>query len=145
MRLMYLIGRLKTMDLMTIGLKGVPAYQYNLRARFLYNIGFLELAEAETMEALRISPSSHNAYHLLGKLAMDKKDYQQAYVYLRQAKILGGRHWELYYDLAKNYYDMGKIEKAEQLCKLGLKTYITNKSFISLWSLIDSSREKIKN
>ncbi|MFT5169755.1 MAG: tetratricopeptide (TPR) repeat protein, partial [Candidatus Omnitrophota bacterium] len=105
-----------------LGLTKVSSYQYGHRAKSFYNIDLFDLAKEESLEALRISPEDVNSYHVLGKIALQDKEYDQAYIYLRQARMLGKRSLELTHDIIRSYMGKEMFEKSEVKCLDALRS-----------------------
>jgi tetratricopeptide (TPR) repeat protein len=99
-------------DLMRFGLQDFEPYRYTNRAEALLNLKFLEQAQREAVEALRISAKSKKAYKILGKIYYLKKEYPLAFEYLRKAKLLNAKDMEIRYFLAATAFELGNNKLA---------------------------------
>ncbi len=129
-------------DLLALGLTNVPGFQYALRARMLFNLNLLDLAEQEADMAITIHPREGFAYHTLGKIAMKRENYEEAFKKFRQAKLVFGNNMELRYDVAQAYYELKMYDKTQEQCDGALKINPKSSKFQIFCGLLDVQLER---
>ena len=108
-------------DLDKIGLKRVYPEPYIKFAWMFYSFGFDDLAIAQAKEALRILPSSSDAYNILGRVYTKQKLYPRAFEALRLANIYEPSYKETLISLGKFYLETDKTDKAIKIYKKMVK------------------------
>jgi tetratricopeptide (TPR) repeat protein len=108
-------------DLDKIGLKRVYPEPYIKFAWMFYYLGFDDLAIAQAKEALRILPSSADAYNILGRIYTKQKLYPKALEALRLANIYEPNYKETLISLGKFYLETDKTDKAIKVYKKMVK------------------------
>ncbi len=99
-------------DLLKLGSTYVTPYRHVNRAYALISVGLLDKAQEEAKQAMLIEPQYVEAYKLLGKIYLEKKDYQKSYEYFRQAKILDARDVTARIHMALGAFYLGDMELA---------------------------------
>jgi len=132
----------KRSDLIRLGAKNVTPYRYINRAQALYNLGFYDQAHREAQEALRISPAYFAAYKLLGKIAIDQRQYEKGFELIRQAKILNPGDIETKYYLALAAFYLGDIQFAQEQCQKVIQANPRNYRALFLLSRIYDKQMK---
>jgi len=102
----------KEMDLLELGARNVTPYQFINRANALFNMGLIDEAEKEALEAKRITPHYIEPYKILGKISLKREEYFTAFDYFRKAKLLNPYDVKVRYHLALSYYHLGELQQA---------------------------------
>ncbi|OGX58765.1 MAG: hypothetical protein A2447_05815 [Omnitrophica WOR_2 bacterium RIFOXYC2_FULL_38_12] len=102
------------LDIAKLGLKNITPYRYANRAYALLNMGEVEKAKEEALEALKYFPYYSHLYVILGKADIENGDFENAFKKLRVAKLLDQKDPETRYLLALTYFNLGEIDKSRQ-------------------------------
>ncbi|HPN88356.1 MAG TPA: tetratricopeptide repeat protein [Candidatus Omnitrophota bacterium] len=105
------------LDMLKVGITPVIPFQYLNRANAFLALGFLEQARLEAQQALRIDPRITESYKLLGSIAAKQKNYDDAFCYYRQAKLLSPHDLEIRYYLAQGFYYLEDLDNAQKQCE----------------------------
>jgi len=127
-------------DLLRIGIRNVPSYQYVSRAEALLSVELLDQAEEEVNEALKISPYNVKSYKILGKIDLERENYIKAFENFRKAKLLDAGDLEIRYDLGRALYHLGRWDDAIKQCNRILVGYEKNYKALFLLSRINAKR-----
>ncbi len=130
------------LDLLKLGPRNIPSYQYIKRAEAFFNLKFFDKAETEGLEALRIEPYNTASHKILGKIYLKTKKYVQAYENLRTAKLLAPHKMETRYHLARALFQLNQFDKAEEQCQKVLIHNPRNTKGLFLLSLIYAKQHK---
>ncbi len=126
--------------LLKFGVKNLTPYPYINRAYVLFNLKFYDQAKAEIEQALKIVPAYTEAYQLLGRVLLEKGEYEEAFENLRKAKILDPYDMETRYYLAQVFYELNILEEAEDQCRRVLNENPKNEKARALVSLINNKK-----
>lgn len=108
-------------DLDKIGIRNIFPDPYIRRARLLYYLGLYEQAIAEAKEALRILPSSAEAYNIIGRIYLKQKLYAPAFENIRLAYIYDPCGKDTLISLGKIYMETDKVKQAIKSYKILIK------------------------
>lgn len=100
------------LDFRKIGLMPISPAPQNARAKVLYITGHLEQAEEELSDAMKINTASPGAWKLKGRIALDRKQYFDAYISLRQSKLRNSSDMETRYYLSQAFFGLGWIKES---------------------------------
>jgi tetratricopeptide (TPR) repeat protein len=128
--------------LLNIGTYKVEPYRYINRAYALYNMGFPQSAEKESIEALRIQPYNTKAYKLLGKIYNDRGEYKRGFEALRKAKLVDPQDMNIRYQIALALYHLGELEKSEEQCQRVLSRRPMDEKAQELMALIHAAKRE---
>ncbi len=130
------------MDLMRLGVTSVTPYQHMSRGQTLFNLNFFDQAKEEAQEVLRIEPTNVKAYKLLGKINLEKKEYEAAFENLRKAKLLDSSDMEIRYNLAVSLYYLKNLKLAREQCDRVLADNRKNAKTLYLLALINANEKE---
>lgn len=107
------------LDIAKLGLKNIIPNRYANRAYALLNMGELDKAKKEALEALQYFPYYSHLYVILGRIDIENNDFEDAFKKLRIAKLLDQKDPETRYLLARAYLKLGQLDKSrEQLSRV---------------------------
>ncbi len=129
-------------DLLKLGVRPVTPYQNLNRAEALFNLNFLDKALNEANTAINIEPSFVDAYKLVGKIYLEKKQYNEAFENLRKAKVLNPDDMETRYDLAESLFYLDHVAQAYAQCDRVLKASPKNAKALFLLARIYAKERK---
>lgn len=102
----------KMMDLYKLGPMRMTPYPNYLRGYLLEAMGYPELARREAQNALKVNPAYGAPFALLGEIAADQDNYQEAFENFRVAVLLSSRNKSHRINLARSYMDLEKYDYA---------------------------------
>ena len=108
-------------DLDKMGLGKIFPEEYLKRAWLFYYFGLYEQAVSEAKQALRILPSSPDAYNIIGRVYINQKLYDRAFEFLRLAKIYNPNYKETLISLGQLYKETNEFNKALEIYKKLIK------------------------
>ena len=129
-------------DLKKFGVQRITPYRYVNRGHALFNLGLYEKAKSEAQEALRVSPDHDEIYKLLGKIAIQEKQFDQGFELLRKAKMLSPADMEVRYYLAEALFYMDEMALALGQCEKVLSVNPKNSKGLFLLSRIYAKQKK---
>jgi tetratricopeptide (TPR) repeat protein len=104
-------------DILRIGLQSVSPYRNINRAYALLHMKLFSAAEQEVAQALKLSPDSAKAYEVLGKIALENKNYQTAYEQFRKSKLLDAPNPLPRYYVALSLFHLNRLKEAQEHCQ----------------------------
>lgn len=108
-------------DLKVLGLRRIYPSPYTQRASLFNLLEEDEMVVLECKEALRIMPNCAEAYHLIGKVYLRKKLYQEAFHNLRSAAVLLPGNVEILVDLGNCLKELKETKAAIKTLKGALR------------------------
>ncbi|MCX5702967.1 MAG: tetratricopeptide repeat protein, partial [Candidatus Omnitrophica bacterium] len=108
-------------NLNKIGMRRIFPEPYLLRAWMFYFLDLNEQAINEAREALKIQPSSPDAYNIIGRIYIKQKLFDRAFETLRLARIYEPDYKETLISLGSLYKETGKNDKALETYKKLIK------------------------
>ena len=102
----------KKINLSQLGARRVSAYQYANRAFTLEALGADAAAEAHALEALKIDPTTVDAYKILGKIYAKRREFQKTFENFRLAAMYDPGSKESRFNLAQSYFDLKNYPEA---------------------------------
>lgn len=97
--------------------RAIAQYPKYAEAYLLMALAYLKLNQHEDAvksvgKAIRADPKFSKAHTLRGRLLMDERDYENALTSLKESLRLGPQEWDAHFELARCYYNIGKMNEA---------------------------------
>ncbi len=130
-------------DVIELGTRFIDPYPHVARAHALYDLGYFNQSSDEVLTALRLNPDDKKALKLLGKIGVNKKQYEKAFMILRRYIMTNPTDTEARYYLAVTLFQMDNLDQAEQQCLKVLEANPGNSKGLALAALIYAKQDKL--